>query len=285
MTEICLTLNQSPPNRVDVRSLTPVHLAACNPKDLAAVPIRVGRQRVALGEWFTVRCQASAHDRPVLRFCGDLRQVDHIGAELAAGSIVVEGDAGNLVGRQMRGGKLVVHGSVAAGAACAMRGGELRIDGSAGDALGGPLPGSRQGMSGGTVIVAGSVGEFAGHRMRRGMLVIGGQTGRYAAAEMVAGTIAAQGFGPTSGQGMRRGTLVSGAPACPVDGFSCPLPQRPAVWPLLETALLRRAPAGSPLAEALHRSAEIRLYRALGDRAVGGMGEWLWLGGLKQHAD
>ena len=82
-----------------------------------------------------------------VRLVGDLARIDGIGAGLAGGTLVVDGDAGWYVGQGMRGGSIEVRGR-------------------AGPQAGGALPGAKRGMTGGEIVVRGSVGPGAGTGLR-----------------------------------------------------------------------------------------------------------------------
>jgi len=208
---ITLTLREAPPARVDAASLTPERLTALNAGRVAGLPLRCGRETVAVGDLFEVGGYVGDG---TLALAGDLRLLDGIGAGMTRGRLTVRGDCGDRVGAGMRAGELVVDGSIGAYAGCEMAGGVLRIDGDAGARLGGAHPGARAGMTGGEIVVSGHAGEEAGAGMRRGLVAVGGLSGDGAGLRMLAGTVIALGGfanGTSSGQGNKRGTLVSAA--------------------------------------------------------------------------
>ena len=210
---ITLTLREAPPARVDAASLTPERLTALNAGRVAGLPLRCGRETVAVGDLFEVGGYVGDG---TVALAGDLRLLDGIGAGMTRGRLTVRGDCGDRVGAGMRAGELVVDGSIGAYAGCEMAGGVLRIDGDAGARLGGAHPGARAGMTGGEIVVSGHAGEEAGAGMRRGLVAVGGRAGDGAGLRMLAGTvIALGGLGDGAGQGNKRGSLVSGAPLTP----------------------------------------------------------------------
>lgn len=86
-----------------------------------------------------------------------------------------------------------------------LSGAELIVDGDAGSHLG-----SMQ--NGGRIVVYGDVGCYAGYRARRGEIWVAGTVGRHAGAQMIAGTLVADGVSHgnemTLGFGARRGSFV-----------------------------------------------------------------------------
>ncbi len=264
---IRLTLKARPSFRLSLAGITPDRIAGVVAAELERRPLVEGNRRGVLGDWFRVEASGEA-DRLVI-VAGDDR-LDDIGAGMAAGELVVEGDIGAGAGTAMSGGILRVAGSVGYGAATAMRGGELRIAGDAGDQLGGALPGERTGMSEGVVIVGGSAGGSVGDRMRRGLIVVAGAAGPFCAARMLAGTIIVGGaLGAQPGIAMRRGSLVAlDGTAQPAPGFAdC------GVTDLTILRLIGRFLARSGLAALAAHIGPLR--RRVGDLALNGKGEIL----------
>jgi formylmethanofuran dehydrogenase subunit C len=142
---------------------------------------------VQIGELFDI----SGSPGGVMRFTGDLTQVDRLGAGLSQGLVVVEGNVGNEAG-------------------VGMTGGALDIAGNAGSRAGAAASGFRRGMSGGELIVRGSAGPETGASMRRGLVVVGGQSGPRTGLGMIAGTIMIFGAaGADSGLWSKRGSIVA----------------------------------------------------------------------------
>ena len=263
-----LVLRTAPSLRVDARALLPAALCAMMREEVLRLPLPLGRERVALGEFFAVTSEAT-HEAS-LRLEGDLARFDFIGAGLDAGTLEVQGSVGDGLGLAMSGGELKVHGSARDLAGCAMRGGWLEVLGTVGDHAAGALAGEMEGMRGGTLIVHGRAGARLADRMRRGTVAVHGDAGDFLASRLVAGTVAVAGrCGAHAGWGMRRGSIV----------FAGPAPQPPAtfvpvdsdvqvIWQLLARDLAR---LGAPFAELPAR----RIARWAGDLAVQGKGEWL----------
>jgi formylmethanofuran dehydrogenase subunit C len=212
---LTLTWNAGTRLPVEADALRPDTLAGMEPAAIASLALPVGNRTAPLGELF--RLEGSAADgRLVLR--GDLPGVRRIGQGMTAGSLIVEGDAGDHLGEAMSGGSIEVRGSVGNWAGCAMRGGSIRIIGRAGDFLGAARPGDRAGMREGVILVDGGVGDDAGLAMRRGFIAVRGAAGLGLGRGMVAGSIFAfDAVDRLLGSGMKRGTIaLFGASAPPL---------------------------------------------------------------------
>ena len=262
-----LTVRERPPLPIEVGSLSPEALAALAVAEIERLPLALGRRRVALAEFFKV----DGAPGPRLIFAGPCERLDGIGRGLAAGEILVEGDAGFETGAGQAGGEIRIAGSVGEEAASGMRGGIMTVAGSAGAFLGAPPPGERLGMRGGLVRVGGDVGPRAGDRMRRGTILIGGDAGDACGARMVAGTIAVAGrLGALPGLRMRRGTVIArSAPEGVPDTFAETGLAELTLFKLMARRLAETAPWLEPLL------AGPPLRRAAGDLAVDGRGEIL----------
>ncbi|MFX1675921.1 formylmethanofuran dehydrogenase subunit C [Paraburkholderia sp. A2WS-5] len=209
MKRITLRVKTAPALRIDARSLLPAALAPLSDSEVARLPLWHGTERIALADLFDVRMHTTPDAEPCIAFEGDLRRYDRVGCAMDGGTIVVDGDVGDLAGAQMSAGALTVRGSSGAFAACEMAGGRIEIGGNTGDFAAAALPGSMDGMRGGTLIVRGHAGERFGDRMRRGTALVFGDAGAFAASRMVAGTIGIAGsVGEHLAYGMRRGSLI-----------------------------------------------------------------------------
>ena len=208
MSTITLRVKHAPGFRVDGSALLPSALHALSEAEIARVMLPAGNDACAAGDLFDISVDTNDNDaRLVIE--GDARWLDRLGAQLDAGSLRIEGSAGDHAGWRMAGGTLEITGDTGAFTACEMRGGTLVVAGNSGDFVAGALPGGMEGMTGGTLVVAGNAGARLGDRMRRGTVLIGGDTGDYAASRLVAGTIGIAGrLGAHYGYGMRRGTLL-----------------------------------------------------------------------------
>jgi hypothetical protein len=212
--------SRSGPALVDGSLLRPDTLGPLDEAALAATLLPVGRTRVPLGELFIAqRTDAPrAEHRPERAApsdatgCGDASAIeqrqpfgmviqpvlilrntpplDHLGAQMTAGELTIEGDAGDDLGASMSGGL-------------------IRVTGCAGHRVGGPHPTSKRGMTGGEIIIDGACGDYAGFLMRRGLIAVAGPCGRSPGYRMLAGTLAL-GQGPVDHPGleMQRGTII-----------------------------------------------------------------------------
>ena len=220
---LTLTLREQPDVPLEAEVLCPDRLAGAGRGEIEALPVRHGRERVRLGEFFAV--SGAGHD---VRLEGDLRRVEHVGAGMTAGRLTVAGDVGMHAGAGMRGGELHIEGDAGDWAGAQMRGGTLVVRGSAGRRLGGAYPGERAGMRGGEIVVHGDAGAQAGAGLRRGLIAVAGRAGEAAGLRMLAGTIVALGgLGPRAGAGMRRGSIVAMAPMTPLATFVFSCAYRP----------------------------------------------------------
>ena len=244
-----LTLRTEPPGSVLAAALVPARLRGLSANAVAKLHLRCGGEAVAAGDLFEVSGAGTEEDQLVL--VGDLRRFDWIGARMASGELVVQGDVGSWAGAEMAGGV-------------------LRIFGDAGARLGAAYPGARAGMTGGEIIVAGDAGEEAGAGMRRGLVAVGGRTGSGAGLRMLAGTvIALGGIGAEAGVGNKRGSLVSGRPLEPLPAYAFATRFHP---PALTLQLRRVRELGLTVDDALLRGAWSRWS---GDRTELSRGEIL----------
>lgn len=235
---LTLTLRAQPPARLTAAGLTPERLVGLSLSEIAALPLRCGRQRTTVGDLFDV--SGTGEEEVVL--AGDLHRVDGIGASMSGGRLVVEGSCGDHLGAGMSGGEISVFGDAGAWAGAELHGGLLRIRGDAGARLGAAYPGARTGMTGGEIIVFGNAGEEAGAGMRRGLVAAGGRTGAGAGLRMLAGTVVALGgIGIEAGLGNKRGSLVSGRAVEPLPVYAFAARFRP---PALRLQLLRARDLG-----------------------------------------
>jgi len=265
-----LVLRSPPPLRVDARALLPALLCTMDREAVLRLPLPQGRDSVPVGEWFDVTAEARDDASPSLRLAGDLSRFDCLGAGMAAGELVVQGDAGDCAGVGLSGGALRIEGSARDLAGCAMGGGTLEVQGDVRDFAAGALPGAMDGMSGGMLVVHGRAGARLADRMRRGTVVVHGDAGDFLASRMVAGTVALGGrCGAHAAWGMRRGSIVfAGEAPQPPTTFVAVDSDFAVAWQLLARDLAR---FGGRLA-ALDRRP---VRRWAGDLAVEGKGEWL----------
>jgi formylmethanofuran dehydrogenase subunit C len=217
--ETTLTLRGPTTQRVDA---SPVEWDALRGLDAAAIEAQEvwveGSGRARLGDLFEVTAVPGER----VRLVGDLALVDGIGAGLAGGMLVVEGDAGSYVGQGMRGGS-------------------IEIKGRAGPQAGGALPGARRGMTGGEIVVRGSAGPGAGTGLRRGLIAIEGDTAEGTGRAMLAGTIVVFGtVGAEPGLWSKRGSVVALGAVTPPATYRYACTYRPSYLPVTLGYLKRR---------------------------------------------
>lgn len=204
MSGLILRLRARLDERIDLSAVAPLSTVAQDADTLRRIMVGDGKRSLALGDVFFVT--GSPGDR--IEIESDAR-MDGIGAALAGGTIIAEGDAGDGAARGMRKGRLEIRGRAGSHLASGMRGGLVIVGGDAGAQVGAAHPGERFGMAGGTVAIGGDSGERTGDRMRRGTIVIRGKAGPAAGSRMMGGTIwAERGFGAGPGPLLRRGTLI-----------------------------------------------------------------------------
>jgi formylmethanofuran dehydrogenase subunit C len=198
-------LKDTPEQRLDLSPLVPARLAGLSRKEIEALPINTVRAKLTVGDAFKVK----GKDAENIRFEGTDERCDKIGARIAGGSILVDGDAGALLGMKMKRGKIGVTGSAGVLAGASMSGGEIAVRRDVGDQAGAAALGETMGMKGGFMTIGGNAGALLGERLRRGIIVVGGTAGDYAGARMIAGTLVLkQGAGRYAGYGNRRGSLI-----------------------------------------------------------------------------
>lgn len=236
--------------------------------ELAKRRVGYGGARVELGELFSVA--GSPSDRLTLH--GGGARLDNVGAGLALGEIIVDGDVGARLGRDMSGGLISVKGSAGPLAGSGLTGGKIVIGRDAGERLGAAGEGAKRGMSGGVIVVGGSAGPRAGERLRGGVVIVEHDAGEGAATGMIAGTLAVgRTLGPEAGRGMKRGTLFLRAPNGLAGGFA-DAGEHDLV---MLRVLVRRS---HDLAAFLGPSAQ-KARRYAGDLNIGGKGEALIVSG------
>jgi formylmethanofuran dehydrogenase subunit C len=186
--EVTLTLRAPLRRRVDGGTVAWSALCRLNAAAIGAQEVWVeGEGRATLAELFEI--QGAPAQR--IRLIGDLALMDSIGTGIAAGELVVEGDAGWYLGRRMSGGVIEVRGS-------------------AGPLAGGAEPGAKRGMSGGEIVIRGSAGARVGAGLRRGLIVVQSDAGDDAGQGMIAGSILVFGtLGGNPGLFSRRGSIVA----------------------------------------------------------------------------
>lgn len=184
---VTLSLIRPPDHTLVADSIAADRFAGLGETEIAGLPVAHGGRAAKLGDFFQVHGERAA----VVRLQGDCTRVEAIGAGMAGGELMIEGDVGRDLG-------------------VAMSGGRIDVRGNAGDNTGGALPGAARGMTGGEIIVRGTVGDEAGARMRRGLVVVMRDAGRRMGVGMIAGTVVVFGsVGPGAGRFLKRGSIVA----------------------------------------------------------------------------
>ena len=205
MSTLTFTLKKTLQHSINCAALTPNNLANKSLADIASTPLQYGKTTLRVEVIFEI----TGSDTQSIRFKNTSNKLDYLGANMASGSLDIEGDVGDYLGYALKQGEIHCHGNTEAFAACNMAGGLLKIDGNTGDFLGGASAGLRKGMGGGTVIIKGNAADRVGDQMRRGLILIEGSVGDYCGSRMIAGTIGVLGsVGKYTGFNMQRGTLL-----------------------------------------------------------------------------
>lgn len=267
MSGIVLKPRASLEARVDLTGITPDRLAGLSLSDIEHLAVPHGGRSVMLAELFFVE---KAPDGVLVIELGDIR-LDHVGAGMSAGEIIVDGPVGAWAGLAMSGGILRIAGDAGDFLGAELAGGRIELAGNAGAHAGAASSGSRRGLSGGVLRIAGSAGERAAMRQRGGLIVVLGDVGEGLATDMVAGTVCVHGaVGALMGRGMKRGTVlcreVPDLPAGFIDTGT---------HDLVALRLLARRVV--ELGEMIGQATIAR--RLVGDTLLGGQGEVLVPGG------
>jgi formylmethanofuran dehydrogenase subunit C len=201
-----LSLHTAPDVPLEAEVINPDRLASLDESEISALPVFHGNLQAKVGDFFRISGKGGGE----IRLSGDLTAVKQIGAGMAAGRIVIEGNVGMHLGAGISGGEILVQGNAGDWVAPEMSGGRIVIKGNAGHMLGSAYRGARIGMRGGEIIVHGNVGNEAGNAIRNGLIAIGGNCGDFAGVNMLAGTIIVLGrLGIRCGAGMKRGSIIS----------------------------------------------------------------------------
>jgi formylmethanofuran dehydrogenase subunit C len=206
---ITLVAREPIADAIEVDGLTPDHLARLPEAAIAHLPVWHGRQRLEVGDVFTVR---GSHATTLI-VEGSSAHVHGLGAGMRDGTLIIDGDAGHFVGAEMTGGVIDVRGSIGDEGAVGMSGGVFEVAGDCGSRLGGARPGAPRGMTGGEIVVRGHAGDSVAAFCRRGLVVVAGDVGEGAGHAMIAGSLFVFGrTGRAPAQFNKRGSLVAFGP-------------------------------------------------------------------------
>ena len=247
--ETTLTLRRPLEQRVDASGVSWDALRGLDAKAIEEQELWIeGAGPAHVGDLF----QVAATPGERVRLVGDLAMMDGIGAGLAGGALVVDGDAGWYLGQGMRGGAVEVRGNAGPQAAAA-------------------LPGAKRGMTGGEMVIRGSAGPGVGSGLRRGLIAVEGDVADGAGRAMIAGTVVAFGsIGADPGLWSKRGSVVAFRSATPPATYRYACTYRPSYLPVTLGYLKSRY--GCPVRPE-HLSGLYRRYS--GDLADLGAGEIL----------
>jgi formylmethanofuran dehydrogenase subunit C len=157
---VTLSLRAPLSEPLDVEGVTADRVAGLSEGEIAGLSVRLGARDARLGDFFDVRGGRSVR----MRVEGALAQVNGLGAGMAGGELVIDGDAGRRVAAGMTGGEIVIMGSAGAEVAARARRGLVVVAGDAGaDAA--------RAMIAGTLVVFGRTGARSGRGSRRGSIV------------------------------------------------------------------------------------------------------------------
>ena len=225
-----LTLRAPLAMATDLAGLTAAGWTTCDPSAMAARQVTGGGAALTVGDLFTV----TGTPGPAMRIIGDLAHATSVGAELAEGTVTVEGDVG--------------------------------------DNAGGALPGAKKGMRGGELVILGHAGAEAGACIRRGTLAVRGNVGARCGRAAIAGTIFVGGdAGPDAGLWSKRGSLVVAGAVTPLVTYREDCTYRPVVLRLL---LLRLRALGLPITPAHVDGAWRRWSGDLAESGLGELLQW-----------
>ena len=183
---VTLSLRATLTESIQIDCVMPHAFAAMSEPEIATSPVRAGRTRRSLVDYFDIHGARS----PSVRIVGDVRLANGIGAGMLGGTVMIDGNVGSGVGARMASGTIDVRGN-------------------AGDRVGAGEPGASRGVTGGEIVVDGTVGTDTGARMRRGLIFVGGNAGAHVARSIIAGSVIVLGqVGVEPAFGSKRGTLI-----------------------------------------------------------------------------
>lgn len=267
-----LTVQLSRLPRINLTGIVPDRLLELSLPEIAALPITVGDESVALENAFEI---VEGH-RNKLQLSGDLSHCDCVGGTMRGGELEVAGSVGNYLAQDMTSGRITVAGHAGSYACSSLGGGIVEIHGEVGEYAAAAAPGHHRGMNGGTLVVHGNAAPWLASRMRRGLVVVRGNVAQGCASRMIAGTVVIQGTVDLPlAYGLTRGTLLLvGEQASQLAGHIAGFTP-PAACELSFLTILLREVAPHVSADCASLLLTSRWLRCLGDRAERGSGEVL----------
>jgi formylmethanofuran dehydrogenase subunit C len=198
-----LSWKEQPAGTVDASGLRPDLLGHLPLEELERQRLRVGNREYRLGELFAILGDPGLS----MTITGNANYL-MLAQGMAAGELIVHGEAGDLAGMALRGGTLRILGSAGHSLGASMTGGQIEVLGDAGPRVGGPAPTSIQGMSDGEILIQGKAGPEAGFRLRRGTIAMT-SCDELPGHHMLAGTLViVQGPLANAGVNARRGSIL-----------------------------------------------------------------------------
>lgn len=176
---------------IDASRIRPDQFEDMTMLEIEALLLWEGNRKTRLDQLFRIETDALPID--TIRLQGDLTKVKSIGARMAQGHLLIDGDVGFRLGEGMTGGTITVTGNADSWAGLNMKGGTIEIQGHAQDYVGAAYRGSREGMQGGHIIVQGNAGKEIGCYMQDGIITIHGNIDTFTGIHMKDGTIHVKG--------------------------------------------------------------------------------------------
>jgi formylmethanofuran dehydrogenase subunit C len=176
---------------VDASHITPHQFEEKTVPEIEALLLWEGNRKTRLDQLF--RIEVDTHPSGTIRLQGDLTKAKRIGARMAQGHLLIDGDVGMRLGERMTGGTITVTGNADSWVGLNMKGGMIEIHGHAQDYVGAAYRGSQEGMEGGHIIVQGNAGKEVGCYMQDGLITIHGTIDTFAGIHMKDGTIHVKG--------------------------------------------------------------------------------------------
>ena len=148
-----LKLHTQPDVPLEAESITPAVINKLKVKEIEKVKVFHGNREVNMADFFTV----SHNKTDLLEVEGDMHSIKYLGANMADGEMLIEGDVGQHLGSAMSGGFIKVNGNTGDWVAPEMSGGRLHITGNSGHCIASAYRGASKGVTGGEIIIEGNV--------------------------------------------------------------------------------------------------------------------------------
>jgi formylmethanofuran dehydrogenase subunit C len=210
MKDIILKVEEIPDIGMEAECISPDMFAGKTLDEIRKLKVYVGNKRERLGKFFKVegnRVENAGNLRIVVE--GNVGRVKRIGQGMAAGEILIKGDAGMHLGSKMRDGRIIVEGDAGSWAGMEMTGGRIIVKGDAGNFTGSAYRGNCEGMKGGDILIHGNAGSNTGACMSDGNITIKGDGGQFLGVGMRGGLITIEGDVPSrAGAEMHSGTII-----------------------------------------------------------------------------